>query len=344
MIKKIARRTFIYLKPVIDIILSLFVAIFNPIIDRIRRIGLDQLPRTKRQILRAGIDLIWYTGDDPVESDLSLLKPVAILFQGGLGAQIISASIYLYLRNQGYKIYADFSYFDNEKYLASIGDGRCSQWEYRLDGYDIPMTAFKNINSCTDGQATLISDGVLKVQLFRKAIADPAVKKYFPASKSYEILNSINFFQLNFLEPHSYVCMHVRRGDYQNSAVHYIVPESSFLGMADKFVKAYSTIIITSDSKLSIEFKLEIERKFSKVIMLDDMSMDELITHSIMRLAAILICSNSQFSMTAGALSDGLAFFPTRFFEGGHQQALAQVLYEDYAKFGLLDLELFLNK
>lgn len=338
MIKKITRQTFIYLKPAIDIILSLLVTISNPIIDRIRRIGLDQLPRTKRQILRAGIDLIWYTGDDPVESDISPQKPVAILFQGGLGAQIISASIYFYLRNQGYKIYADFSYFNNEKYLASAGDGRCSQWEYRLDGYGLSMTGFENINSFTDIKATLIPDGVLKAQLFRKAIADPDVKNYFPTSKSYEIINSINFFQLNFLDPHSYVCMHVRRGDYQNSAVHYIVPEISFLAMADKFIKAYSTIIIMSDSKLSIEFKSEIERKFSKVIILDDMSMDELITHSIMRLAAILICSNSQFSITAGALSDGLAFFPNRFFEGAHQQALAQVLYEDYAKFSLLDL------
>jgi hypothetical protein len=338
MIKKIAIRTFIYSKPAIDITLSLFVAVSNPIIDRIRRIGLDQLPRTKRQILRAGIDLIWYTGDDPTESDISRLKPVAILFQGGLGAQIISASIYFHLRNQGYKVYADFSYFNNEKYLASVGDGRCSQWEYRLDGYKLPMIGFENINSYTDGKVTVIPDGVLKAQLFRKAIVDPEVKKYFLASKAYEILNSINFFQQNLLEPHSYVCMHVRRGDYQNSVVHYIVPESSFLAIADKFSKSYSTIIITSDSKLSTEFKLEIERKFSKVIILDDMSIDELITHSIMRLAAILICSNSQFSMTAGALSDGLAFFPTRFFEGTHQKELAQVLHEDNAKFSLLNL------
>ena len=340
MIKKIVKRAFIYLRPAIDIALSMFVAIYNPIIDRIRRIGLDQLPRTKRQILRAGIDLIWYTGGDPVESDISLLKPVAILFQGGLGAQVISASIYIYLRNQGYKIYADFSYFNNEKYLANVGDGRCSQWEYCLDRYELPMIEFKNINSCTDGKATPIPDGALKAQLFRKAIADPEVKKYFPVSKSYEILNSINFFQQNFLEPHSYVCMHVRRGDYQNSAVHYIVPESSFLAMAEKFCKAYSTIIITSDSKLPIEFKSEIESKFSKVIILDDMSLDELITHSIMRLAAILICSNSQFSLTAGALSDGLVFFPTRFFAGTHQQELAQVIHEDYAKFSLLDLRI----
>jgi hypothetical protein len=306
-------------------------------VNMIRKIGVDQLPRTKNQISRAGIDLIWYTGDDPVESDISRLKPVSILFQGGLGAQIISASIYFYLRNQRYKIYADFSYFDNEKYLASVGDGRVSQWEYGLDGYNLPMIGFENIDSCTDGKATRIPDGVLKAQLFRKAIADPEVKKCFPAARSFEILNSINFFQVNSLEPHSYVCMHMRRGDYQNSAVHYIVPESSFLAMADKFTKSYSTIIITSDSKLPLEFKSEIERKYSKVIILDDMSLDELITHSIMRFAGILICSNSQFSMTAGALSDGLAFFPTRFFEGTHQQELAQVLHEEYANFSLLN-------
>ena len=338
MIKKLARLTFNNLKPLIDIILSQLVAISNPMVGWIRKIGLDQLPRTKKQIIRAGIDLIWYTGDDPDEGDISLLKPIGILFQGGLGAQIISASIYIYLRNQGYKIYADFSYFNNDKYLASFGDGRVSQWVYRLDGYDLPLIAFDNIKTCTDGKPTLIPDGVLKAKLFRKAISDPEVKKFFPLSKCYEILNEVNFFQLNLLEPHSYVCMHVRRGDYLNSAVHCIVPESSFSAMAEKFVKAYSTVIITSDSKLSLNFKSEIEKKFSKVIIFDDMSMDELLTHSIMRLAAILICSNSQFSMTAGALSDGLAFIPTRLFEGTHQQELAKIIHEDYSKFSLLDL------
>jgi hypothetical protein len=281
--------------------------------------------------------LIWYTGNDPVESELLKGRPVTITFQGGLGAQIISASIYFYLRKHGYKIYADLSYFKNKSYLAIVGEGRCSQWDYRLEVYGLHMSDFENINNCAEEMSMTIADGALKAVLYQKAIADPEIKKYFPISQNKEILEAINFFRLHSMEPHSYICMHVRRGDYMNSDIHHIISENNFLKIAEKFVKQYSTIVVASDSKLSAEFKYEIGKKFTRTVFLDDMAIDDFATHTIMRLASILICSNSQFSMTAGSLSEGLAFIPTRFFEGGHQKDLAKVIYEKFTNFSLLN-------
>lgn len=323
----------------IDPILSMMVVVvFSPIANVTRKIGLTQLPHTKKQLSRAGINYYWPTESDPIYSDLSLSRPIAIGFQGGLGAQIVSAAIYFYLFRRGYSVYADFSYFNNEVYLAMAGDGRCSQWEYRLEGYGFPMSSFRGINQLSSDEFIAINDGALKVQLFQKAITDPEVREYFPVSIPRQILESIDFFGLHSVKPNSYICMHIRRGDYMNSSVHHIVPENNFLVMAAKFSKLYSTIVITSDSKLSQEFITKINEKFTNAVFLDGMKIDDLATHSIMRLASILFCSNSQFSMTAGFLNDGFAFIPTKFFENGQQQELEKVIYESYAEFSLLNV------
>ena len=118
--------------------------------------------------------------------------------------------------------------------------------------------SFENIDNCADDRPMTIPDGALKAGLYKKAMADPEIKKYFPASKSYQILEAMNFFKLHSIEPHSYICMHVRRGDYMNSDVHHKVPENNFVEIAEKFTKLYQTIIVASDSKLSAEFKSEI--------------------------------------------------------------------------------------
>jgi len=336
--KKFEGLIFSWIGVMIDYVFFALIIIFSPVASLSRRIGLSRLPHTKKILSCAGIDFIWPTNKDPVIEDLFISKPVSIVFQGGLGAQIISASVYLYLRNRGYKIFADFNYFGKEVYLASSGDGRFSQWEYRLDGYGLPFTFFENINDCVGEDIISISDGALKAQLFQKAMSDPDVKKYFPLSKSREILDASDFFGLNSIDPYSYICMHVRRGDYLNSDVHHIVPEDNFLEISGKFAKLYSTIVVASDSKLSKEFKSKVKKIFPSALFLDDMALDELTTHSVMRLASVLICSNSQFSMTAGSLSGGIAFIPIRFFEGAHQQDLAKVLIEKFAKFSLLNL------
>lgn len=50
-------------------------------------------------------------------------SPMIVTFTGGMGAQIISAAIYFYLKNEGHVVYADMSYFDKEENIATVTSG-----------------------------------------------------------------------------------------------------------------------------------------------------------------------------------------------------------------------------
>ena len=47
-----------------------------------------------------------------------------VTVEGGLGAQIISISVYYFLKQLNYKVLLDLSYFDNTPFTASEGDGK----------------------------------------------------------------------------------------------------------------------------------------------------------------------------------------------------------------------------
>ena len=57
--------------------------------------------------------------------------------EGGLGAQIISLSVYYYLKELEYKVLLDLSYFDNTPHVALEGDKKLSYWPWELDNYGI---------------------------------------------------------------------------------------------------------------------------------------------------------------------------------------------------------------
>ena len=60
-----------------------------------------------------------------------------VTVEGGLGAQIISLSVYYFLKQLNYKVLLDLSYFDNTPFIASEGDGKLSYWKWELDHFGI---------------------------------------------------------------------------------------------------------------------------------------------------------------------------------------------------------------
>jgi hypothetical protein len=59
-----------------------------------------------------------------------------VTFTGGMGAQMISAAIYLSMKNDGLPVYADLSYFDKPESVAAAGKpGDCSHWSWQLDTF-----------------------------------------------------------------------------------------------------------------------------------------------------------------------------------------------------------------
>ena len=60
-----------------------------------------------------------------------------VTVEGGLGAQIISLSVYYFLKQLNYKVLLDLSYFDNTPFTALEGDGKLSYWKWELDQFGI---------------------------------------------------------------------------------------------------------------------------------------------------------------------------------------------------------------
>ena len=228
-------------------------------------------------------------------------KKVIVTFTGGMGAQILSAAIYFAMKDAGKEAFVDLTYFDKPPVLATEGQiGQISQWDWQLDPFGLQPHHFVTHPGKNTSREDVIVDGPRKIQLGLSSLQDRDIQKYFT------ILHApVNCFGLDGIK---YICAHIRRGDYINVASH-LVPDEEFLNIANKFSSLCSNVVIVSDSIISPELKNRFSAQFKTCIFLDDI--DSLTTHYIMRNAAILICSNSQFSLVAGTLNEsGLVLAP----------------------------------
>ena len=288
-----------------------------------------------------------------------------VTVEGGLGAQIISLSVYYFLKQLNYKVLLDLSYFDNTPFIASEGDGKLSYWKWELDHFGIRfetldwikihklkkyMTGniqdknegitilnfhnslkkyksvlnknfsffhFNKINNIKNKQANidnlfssnpiLISDGKTKIKLFTNAMRDEAIRKKF-IHNDCEWLQVIEKENINF---ENTCCLHLRRGDFVNVASE-IVSYEEFINICKKLHKQKENIIVFSDSSKedNLEFNNMLSSLFNKVYWLNNI--DNKVTHQLMRKSSILICSNSQFSITAAYLSNNTSFIPNK--------------------------------
>lgn len=237
-------------------------------------------------------------------------RKVVVSFTGGLGNQILSASVYYLYELQGYEVFADLSYFDFSYKTAPVGGG-VSHWGWELDGLGIQKKDFRGIVNI-DRSIPVLRDGATKVSMSFKALCFDEIKSRFKrAALSHEI------------ECTKYLCVHIRRGDYLNVASH-LVEDNYFDDVAPKFRHLVERLVIVSDSPVNLKnFKKISEAYYDRVLILDDAPVH--VTHSLMRNANILICSNSQFSLSAGLLSGNLVLLPKKWF-GGDQKLIEDVI------------------
>jgi len=256
---------------------------------------------------------------------ISKKRPVVVSFTGGMGAQIISAAIYFDLQNQGYDVYADFRYFEEKPSIHP----KYSLWDWQLDCFGLNEEHFKRykIQDFKLITAMYIKDGAIKAKLSSEAMRKSDILNIFR--------NYTRSFQYRLTELFSgdprlsapYVCVHVRRGDYLNVAS-YLVPEELFLNMLQQVRMLASTLVVISDSPLSEKFKEITNRDYDSTIFYDSGSLDFALSHYVMTSAHILICSNSQFSWTAGKLTKGLVLIPRRWF-GERSNSLEILIHKD---------------
>ena len=256
---------------------------------------------------------------------ISKKRPVIVSFTGGMGAQIISAAIYFDLQNQGYDVFADFRYFEEKPSTQP----KYSLWDWQLACFGLNEEHFKRykIQDFKLIIAMYIKDGAVKAKLSSEAMRKSDILNIFR--------NYTHSFQYRLTELFSsdprlsgpYVCVHVRRGDYLNVAS-YLVPEELFLNMLHRVRRLASTLVVISDSPLSENFKKITKRNYDSTIFYDSGSLDFALSHYVMTSAQILICSNSQFSWTAGKLARGLVLIPRRWF-GEHLNSLEILTLKD---------------
>jgi hypothetical protein len=238
-------------------------------------------------------------------------RPQVITFTGGMGAQIVSAAIYFSLKAKDQAVTADLSYFDQPAHLAVVGNsGDCSHWPWQLHHFGIYPEAFEAAITLNPKKIDLISDGALKLKLGISALRNPQIKAKFPISHL-----SVDLLSAEFLE--SYLCIHIRRGDYVNVASH-LVQDEQFLSIGKIFSGIFRNVVIVSDSPIPEEFRLAISNLYTQAVFLDQI--DAFVSHQIMRNAKALICSNSQFSLIAALMNEkGLVILPRQWFGIGQQ-------------------------
>jgi hypothetical protein len=146
----------------------------------------------------------------------------------------------------------------------------------------------------------LIVDGSRKISLALSALQSKDVQQYFP-------ITNLSTDGFDF-DGTNYVCAHIRRGDYLNVASH-LISDEVFLESTHKFSSLCETLVVVSDSSISPSLKNNFCSQFKNCVFLDNI--DAISTHCLMRKASVLICSNSQFSLTAAALNTtGLVLIP----------------------------------
>jgi hypothetical protein len=288
--------------------------------------------------LRAITELLGLTSKIAIEeSDLSKSKLLIISFTGGMGAQIISAAILFHFKSKGYSVKADLDYFKKDCHVATVGNkGEISHWDWQLDDYDLTMETIESHSAQVyhrNADTYYLPDGQLKARLAMIALRDIEVKKQFKMPRFDKIVSACPELQFLYINQQPYICIHIRRGDYVNVASH-IVSDDEFVQLAEKFKHLVDSIVIVSDSLLEERFKDRLRLRFKQTVFLDGSAVNVFVTHCIMRNSNILVCSNSQYSLTAGALNDGLVIIPKAWLGVGHEELKAEI--EKFYDFAVL--------
>ena len=260
-------------------------------------------------------------------------RSICVTFTGGLGAQILSSAIYYHFVQRGFHTVADLSYFNNEHRIAKPGEtGQISHWNWEMSSYGMRPESLARHSTSSSLPPTL-QDGALKFSLAMQALTASSVRARFDMTAS--DLHSFSY-RAGELKGERYLCLHVRRGDYLNVASH-LVSNNELEGMASKFAKLVDRILILSDSPIGENEFVGLRTRFPRRLHIIDSDPDPVLSHSLMRNAAILVCSNSQFSLSAGLLSESLVVIPKVWF--GQDAAELNAVVNQISDFAVLAKE-----
>ena len=255
--------------------------------------------------------------------------PKTVTFTGGLGAQILSLAIVHNLRRQNIDVAVDLSYFNMTPRVASTGESY-SIWEWQLGPIGIELDQVEKLATSTARKLPRLEDSPEKFSLGMQALQNSAVREKFPEPETSMTATSLQISEDVLLSP--FIAMHLRRGDYLNVSSH-VVPDSLYLNAMSSLAGTIDTLVIASDSTVPRPLRDAAASFFTTAVFLDKPEFAPHSVHHLLRLAAVHIGSNGQFSLTAGLLGKGLFLRPMKWFgEGtGFDEVLNQLSTQSFS-------------
>ncbi len=263
-----------------------------------------------------------------------------VVFEGGLGSQILSYFELTSLLSHGVKPKINFDYFangtENKIAITKDGGGREGFRPWSLDRYGITISQISSLGITKSSVKRRIPSNLLQIK------KPDYYQKYLELNqKSLFAINekAIEDFLIKKEISSNYYAIHLRRGDYLKVASKLVSDEEVF-GSISKLlaVLPIAPVLIVSDSSIDgnlVEAISEINSQ--RVIPVDPDAADEYLSHDLLRKAKVLVTSNSTFSLSAALLAreNQLTFLPLEFYTGYREEPL-NLLINKLSKFSIL--------
>lgn len=195
--------------------------------DRIvRRVQLQRRSIVAGRALTAGV---------PPVIPRAYLNGMAVEFAGGLGAQVLAAAAYFYLKLQGANVSADTTYFDADPTgIAHLPTRHVSIWRWELDAWRLSRQEFE---PSPDLRVPRVSGDLLM------AWAVAGLQLSSIRSRFRDDVSS----DKDFLPP--YACVHVRRGDFLGVASKVLWKED-YERVVERISGLLPRVVVVSDTSL----------------------------------------------------------------------------------------------
>lgn len=232
-----------------------------------------------------------------------------IIFEGGLGSQLLALIRLLNLKHYGHKASTDTSYF-----YPKEDDFRTVQRPWRLDRYGYPIS---KIEAFHDSRVLPTLRSIAGKEKSNWEFARQILSSRFPLNET-ALENLLDSIGLSIKEEFSVV--HLRRGDYLIDSSR-VITDSEVTTFLKRFPNLLTkNLIFLSDSTLKIQHDKNLKSALAQhgisVFTIEGTNFDEITIHDLMRRAKFLLCSNSTFSFSAAVLADkdSVAVAPINFF------------------------------
>jgi len=239
-----------------------------------------------------------------------------VFIEGGLGSQILNTIYFWTLQEKIGTTMAkcDLSYFRDKK--------SNSLWPWELTKFNITLNDLEKYETKNKLNLLIPKKDWIDQDLININYWQTARNSYIDRF-SFDQGKVRNYFE-NLIDtplPINFGAIHVRRGDYLNVASK-IVTSDEYFDFLEKISHVFpETIFCVSDSLFTLEEKnqiLGIMTPKRKIIFLDEPKYDSFNIHCLLRLADVLVTSNSTYSFSAGLLGkrDQKVFAPLNFHAG----------------------------